>query len=119
VKVRERTYRLTSTNFRVQTKGNFSRDYPRGGNQYGWHHHHADDLRRVVCGLGRVFGNTAALVVIPKFLGLAVGAVSQHRRQGKGKKSKSSEKARKERHRERNRKRKQTEEAALGKPITL
>src|SRR6266850_619855 len=40
--------------------------------QYGWHHQHTDFLRRVVCGLRRVAGDTAALIVIPKFLGLAV-----------------------------------------------
>jgi hypothetical protein len=73
------------------------------GNQYGWHHRHFGDfLRRVGCGLGRVAGDTAALIVIPKFFGLAVGAVSEHRRESQGKKSKSSEKARKERHREKN-----------------
>jgi hypothetical protein len=52
--------------------------------------------RRVVWRLRRGFRSTAALVVIPKFVGLAFRAVSQHRWEGQGEKSKRGKKTWKE-----------------------
>lgn len=58
--------------------------------------------RRARVGLGWVLGDTTALVVIPKFVGLAHRVASHHRRSDEGEKSKGGEKARKGRHGKKN-----------------
>jgi len=58
--------------------------------------------RRAGVGRGRVLGNTTALVVIPKFVGLAHRVGSHHRRSDECEKSKGGEKARKAKHGKKN-----------------
>jgi hypothetical protein len=77
--LRGRTYHQTST--KCETKGNSSRTYPRSRRSIWWRPQHTSiHSRRAGVGAGRVLGNTAALVVIPKFVGLAHRAASHDRR---------------------------------------
>ena len=101
--LRGRTYRRTSTNFQCMTKGSSSRTYPRSTMSIRWRYQHTSShSRRAGVGLGWVLGDTTALVVIPKFVGLAHRVASHHRWSDKGEKSKGCEKARKARHSKKN-----------------
>ena len=79
--LRGRTYHRTSTNFQCETKGSSSRTYPRSGRSTRWRPQHTSSYsRRAGVGAGRALGDTAALVVIPKFVGLAHRVTSHDRR---------------------------------------
>ena len=79
--LRGRTYRRSSTNFQCGTKGSSSRTYPRSRRSIWWRPQHTSShSRRAGVGAGRVLGDTATLVVIPKFVGLARRVASHDRR---------------------------------------
>jgi hypothetical protein len=87
---------------RVRRGAAFTRTVQRGERSIRRDHQHANDVRRAGVCIGGAGGDTAALAIIPEFIGLALGAASHRRWKDQGEKSKSSEKARKERHCEKN-----------------